>query len=178
MVAFFGLWTIRMIRAHQCLCFFLSVHIHWTAAFLQALHGMAGSAKHKDCCSCLWPALFSHAEWAPASSSAAMTATSCKDPRASPASGWPTRWLRGATTGPSAEVSRRRQRPASDVGTLNLQTLYPKSHLNDIDWANRIWIMLRLPRRDFHYDTFAHIIININARGSQVRLCPAYLGFS
>lgn len=74
-------------------------------------------------------------------------------------------------TEPPASRCRRRD-------TLNPQTLYPKSHLNDIDCANRIWIMLRLPRRDFHYDTFTHIIININARGSQVRFCPAYLGFS
>lgn len=78
-----------------------------------------------------------HTESAPASSSAVMTATSCKDPRVSPASESPTHWLRGATTGPSAEVSPSRQLPASHVGTLNPQILYPKSHLNDIDCANR-----------------------------------------
>lgn len=41
----------------------------------------------------------------PVSSSAAMTATSYKDPKVSPVSESPTLWLHGATTGPSAEVS-------------------------------------------------------------------------
>lgn len=149
--------------------------------FLQGLRATTGKHKTPRLSFLLLTSVFSCASpctgWAPASSSAATTATSCKDPRASPASESPTRWLRGVTTGPSAEVRRSRQLPTSHVGTLNPQTLRPKSQLNDIECANRIWIMPRLPHRDFHYDTFTHIIININARGSQVRFCLAYLGF-
>lgn len=82
-----------------------------TAVFCFFLLGTMGNQRWNlsDCCYCFLTSVVitvsPYQGLVPVSSSAAMTATSYKDPKVSPVSESPTPWLHGATTGPSAEVS-------------------------------------------------------------------------